>query len=214
MTAVGSGGPSSGRGTLLLADISGYTGFLGAVSEAHGEEMRTAGTIPAAYPVMTSLLDGIVERVVPPFVLSKFEGDAVFAFGPDDEAVPRGPAILACLQECYSAFVARLHEAKDLLWCSCTACSRINELDLKFVLHHGEYVAMSISGHEELMGHDVTVAHRLLKNHAADVIGTTGYALITDAATMSLEVPVEGATPVTEEYEHTGPIRAFVVELR
>jgi len=199
---------------LLLADISGYTGFLGAVSEAHGEEMRSSGQIPAAYPLMSSLLDGIVERVVPPFLLSKFEGDAVFAFGPEDEAIPRGPAILGCLQDCYTAFVTRLHQAKDLMWCSCSACSRINELDLKFVLHHGEFVAMSISGHEELLGHEVTVAHRLLKNHAPEVVRTTGYALITATAITSLDVPVEGATPVIEEYEHIGPVRAFVVELR
>jgi hypothetical protein len=199
---------------LLLADISGYTGFLGAVSEAHGEEMRASGEIPAAYPLMTSLLDGIVERVVPPFDLSKFEGDAVFAFAPDGAAVPRGSAVLGRLQDCYSAFVARLHEARDLMWCSCNACSRINELDLKFVLHHGEYVSLSISGREELLGHDVTVAHRLLKNHVTEVVRTTGYALITEAAIASLEVPIEGAVPVTEDYERIGPIRAFVVELR
>lgn len=57
------------RGALLLADVSGYTGFLQAVAGAHGEEMATMQELPAAYPLMTSLLNGIVTRLVPPFRL-------------------------------------------------------------------------------------------------------------------------------------------------
>ncbi len=66
-----------------------------------------AGTfVPGAYPLLTSLLDGIVERIVPPFVLSKFEGDAVFAFAPDDELQLRGPSVVSCLTTCYGAIAA------------------------------------------------------------------------------------------------------------
>jgi hypothetical protein len=69
-----------GRGTLLLADISGYTAFLQAVAQAHAADLAVGTFVPEAYPLLTSLLDGIVERVAPPFVLSEIEGDAVFAF--------------------------------------------------------------------------------------------------------------------------------------
>ena len=64
----------AGRGTLLLADISGYTAFLQAVAAAHAADMAAARFVPQAYPLLTSLLDGIVGRIVPPFVLSKLEG--------------------------------------------------------------------------------------------------------------------------------------------
>ena len=67
-------------GLFLLADISGYTGFLQAVGNAHGLDMSANGEVPPAYPLMSSLLDGIIGSVVPPFTLSKLEGDAVFAF--------------------------------------------------------------------------------------------------------------------------------------
>jgi class 3 adenylate cyclase len=205
--------PGAGRGTLLLADISGYTAFLEAVSGAHGEEMRVSGVVPPAYPLMTSLLDGIVEKIVPPFVLSKFEGDAVFAFAPDGPSALHGPGLLACLQACYAAFLARVADTRELLWCSCDACSTLNGLDLKFVLHHGEYVALSIAGHDELLGPDVTIAHRLLKNHAVEVASTRAYALLTEAAASHWEAPLQEAFLVTEEYEHMAPIRAYVFKL-
>jgi hypothetical protein len=205
--------PGAGRGALLLADISGYTAFLEAVGGVHGEEMRSTGVVPAAYPLMTSLLDGIVERIVPPFVLSKFEGDAVFAFAPDGEFALRGVQLLACLNACYAAFLARVAETRELMWCSCTACSTLNGLDLKFVLHHGEYVALSIAGHDEILGPDVTIAHRLMKNHAAALVEGSGYALLTEAAVRHFEAPLDDALPVTEEYEHVAPIRAYVFRL-
>jgi class 3 adenylate cyclase len=205
--------PGAGRGTLLLADISGYTAFLEAVGGVHGEEMRDSGVVPAAYPLMTSLLDGIVEKIVPPFILSKFEGDAVFAFAPDGELALRSVQLLACLNACYAAFLDRLADTRELMWCSCAACSTLSGLDLKFVLHHGEYVALSIAGHEELLGPDVTIAHRLMKNHAAALVGGSAYALLTEAAAGHSEVPLDDALPLTEEYEHVAPIRAYVFRL-
>ena len=205
--------PGAGRGTLLLADISGYTAFLEAVSGVHGEEMRASGTVPAAYPVMTNLLGGIVEMVVPPFVLSKFEGDAVFAFAPEGQFTLRGAEVLECMRACYAAFLARVADIRKLMWCSCTVCGTLDRLDLKFVVHHGEYVGLSIAGHEELLGPDVTTAHRLLKNHAADAVKTNAYALLTEAAARQLEAPLEEAFPVKEEYEHLGTVSAYVFKL-
>jgi hypothetical protein len=203
----------AGRGALLLADISGYTAFLEAVGEAHGEEMRDSGVVPAAYPMMTSLLDGIVEKIVPPFILSKFEGDAVFAFGPDGEFALRGVQLLESLNACYEGFLARVADTRELMWCSCTACSTLNGLDLKFVVHYGEYVALSIAGHEELLSPDVTIAHRLMKNHARAMVGGSAYALLTEAAVRRFEAPLDNAVPLTEEYEHVAPVRAYVFKL-
>ena len=44
-------------GSLLLADISGYTSFLQEVAAAHPEMTRPGAQVPPAYPVMSSLLD-------------------------------------------------------------------------------------------------------------------------------------------------------------
>jgi len=39
----------------------------------------------------------------------------------------------------------------------------MKNLDLKMVIHHGEYVIQKLGDHEELMGADVIVPHRMLK---------------------------------------------------
>jgi hypothetical protein len=205
--------PTVGRGTLLLADITGYTSFLKAVADAHAADMAAGTFVPTAYPLLTSLLDGIVEQVAPPFVLVKVEGDAVFAFASDGELDLRGRPLLDCLAACYGAYRARLEEADRLMPCTCDACRSISGLELKFVLHHGEFVVHSVAGHLELLGPDVTISHLLLKNHVAELIGCRGYALVTERAVAQLEVPLDGALPVTEHYEHYEPVQASVLTL-
>src|SRR5438093_935236 len=103
----------SGTGTLLLADISGYTAFLQAVAEAHAEDLRAGRFVPEAYPLLTSLLDGVVDRIAPPFEVSEVEGDAVFAFAAEGSLALRGPSVSAFLAGCYQAYRARLQTAMD-----------------------------------------------------------------------------------------------------
>jgi len=121
----------AGRGTLLLADISGYTAFLQAVAGAHAADMAAGRFIPKAYPLLTSLLDGIVGRIAPPFVLSKLEGDAVFAFAAEGELGVRGQSVVDCLTACYDAYRARLDEARGIMACTCDECLSIGGLELK-----------------------------------------------------------------------------------
>lgn len=201
------------HGTLLLADISGYTAFLQAVGTAHGEEMAEGGEIPAAYPLMTTLLDGIVERLVPPLTLSKTEGDAVFAFAPDADFLLRGQAVLDCMDDCYRAFREQLGSMDVAMTCRCSACGSGIDLDLKFILHVGDYVQQPIAGRPELLGPDVNAVHRLLKNSAREILGEGAYALLTAAATAHLDVPVESAASLTESYEHFAPIDAYAFTL-
>ena len=40
----------------------------------------------------------------------------------------------------------------------------MQSLDVKFVVHHGEFIRQKMSGREELAGRDVILVHRLLKN--------------------------------------------------
>jgi hypothetical protein len=127
------------RGALLLADISGYTAFLQGVADAHRALIIDAAEPPPAYAVLSHLLDTMVNSISPTFRLAKFEGDAIFATAAHD-AMPHGAAVLGCLRGCYSSFRDRLAAAGETWTCTCTACARIGSLDLKFVLHHGDYV--------------------------------------------------------------------------
>ncbi len=206
-------GIATKQGLLLLADISGYTAFLQAVSAAHGEEMAQTGVVPEAYPLMATLLDGIIDRLVPPLTLSKTEGDAVFVFAATEELPLHGRALLDCIEDCYRAFRDRVAEMEAATTCFCTACALGTGLDLKFILHAGSYVTHPIGGRQELLGPDVNAVHRLLKNHAAEAIGSRPYALFSAVAAAQFAVPTEAAALVTETYEHLAPIDCYVFGL-
>jgi hypothetical protein len=201
------------RGTFLLADISGYTSFLTGVADAHHALVFEADEPPAAYGFVSRLLDGIVSSVVPPFRLVKFEGDAVFVVADDPGTGIEGPALIACLRACNAVFRDGLAKANAASTCTCGSCSLITGLGLKFVLHHGEYVTQRIVGHEELAGPDVILAHRLLKNHARDLVGSRPYALVTDVALEALDTPADGMLAGTETYDDLAPIPVHVLAL-
>ena len=195
----------------MLADISGYTGFLQGVADAHRDLIIEADEPPPAYALLSHLLDTMLASLVPQFRLAKFEGDAIFAV--EAEPITHGEAVLECLRACYGSFRERLAAAGSQWTCTCEACARIGNLDLKFVLHHGTYVAQSIAGHEELLGSDVNLVHRLLKNHARELVGDAPYALVTAAAVHALDIPTERMTAGDESYDDMPPVSVFVLPL-
>ncbi len=201
------------QGALLLADISGYTGFLQGIAAAHAELVADPDDPPPVYSLLSGLLDTMAGVLAPSFEVMKFEGDAIFAVAPDGPESVRGDSVIACLRTCYAAFAERRGQGRAELTCTCNACALVDGLDLKFVLHHGDYVLQRILGREELAGPAVIVAHRLLKNHARDVVGAHPYALLTDAALAALEVPSATMDPLTETYDGIPPIQARVLVL-
>jgi hypothetical protein len=206
--------PGPANGPLLLADISGYTSFLAGVMDAHRDDAFADGNIPDAYLMMSALLDGILDRISPPFTLAKLEGDAVFACATDTAAVPHGEALMRCIDACYADFRARLGKAHEIWTCTCGSCARVDTLDLKVVLHVGTFFVHPIAGSMELAGPEVVVAHRLLKNGAAAAVGSGAYVLLTDAAARALGVDTSGAVGLVEEVDgsavatHVFPLRA------
>ncbi len=201
------------RGALLLADISGYTSFLQGIAEAHAELNAESEEPAPIYSLLSGVLDAMASDLDPAFTVAKFEGDAIFAVAVDGPGSVRGEAVTACLRACYATFATRLEEGRSALTCACNSCSLVNGLDLKFVLHHGEYVLQRILGREELAGPEVIVAHRLLKNHAHDVVGARPYALLTRAATAALDVPTTRMPEIAESYPGLPPIQGHLLVL-
>src|SRR6186997_3534876 len=94
----------AGERYLLLADISGYTGFMADVERVHGADF--APGVPAAYPMLAALLDTIVTGVEPDFAVVKLEGDAVFAAAPAASLDDQGDRVLMTVESMYREFVA------------------------------------------------------------------------------------------------------------
>ena len=200
----------AGERYLLLADISGYTGFMAGVEEAHGVDF-SAG-IPAAYSVLGDLLGAVIEGVAPDFALVKLEGDAVFAVAPAAGLDGQGDRVLEKLGEMYRAFTdgrTRAIRANDHV---CVACPAVALLDLKVVLHRGHAVRQTVGSGSDLLGPAVTVAHRLLKNTIRSRIGSRPYLFLTDAAATALGLSQVGLAH-REEYPDAGPIQGRIVEL-
>src|SRR5215813_4412107 len=140
------------HGYLVLADISGYTSYLAGVELDH------------AQGVLTDLLEVLVGQFKTLLTISKLEGDAVFGYVAEGQ-VTRGETLIEFVETSYMAFRDRLAIIQHNTTCTCNACRAIPSLDLKFIVHHGDYMLQRIVGIHELVGSDVNLVHRLLKNH-------------------------------------------------
>src|SRR3989442_15505112 len=132
------------QGYLVLADISGYTSYLAGVELDH------------AQGVLTDLLETIVASFKSLLTISKLEGDAVFGYVPESQ-VSRGETLIEFVEAGYMAFRDRLDGIRRRTTCTCDACRAIPSLDLKFIIHHGDYMTQSIAGIHELVGSDVNL---------------------------------------------------------
>ena len=109
------------------------------------------------------------------------------------------------IEGCYFAFRQRLMSIQQASICECSACALIPSLNLKLVAHHGTVVIHKVAGRSELVGSDVIMVHRLLKN----TISENAYAFISDAC---MDGPVSiprrwNATATSETYEHVGEVQ-------
>src|SRR4029078_4465633 len=123
--------------------------------------------------------------------------------------------LLDTIERCYFGFRRRRRDVRQATSCPCDACLRIPDLNLKFVVHTGPVVRQEMAGLEELIGRDVIVVHRLLKNTVGETTGATAYALLTDDCTtkMGLVPAALGMTPHTESYDIVGEIPGWVHDL-
>ena len=195
---------------LLLADISGYTGFMAGVELEHGVDF-SAG-VPAAYAVLSDLLDAVMGGLRPDFAVVKLEGDAVFEAAPAATLDGQGGRVLATVSSTYRAFIDARTAAIPSRDHVCTACPAVAHLDLKAVLHRGPTVRQSTALGSDLLGPAVTVAHRLLKNTVRDRIGPRPYLFLTDAAAIGLGLS-EAGLGHRESYPDVGEVAGRIIEL-
>jgi uncharacterized protein YndB with AHSA1/START domain len=187
---------------LVIADISGYTGFLAGAELDHAQD------------ILADLMATVVGALRPAFKLAKLEGDAAFVYT-ITEAVDAAQ-LQDMIERCYFGFQRRLRDVRQASTCECNACILVPKLDLKVVAHHGHVVRQRFGSWEELVGSDVIVVHRLLKNHIEQSTGLTAYAMYTEACTtaMGLHDPAAaGFLEHAETFEGVGEIRTWIRDL-
>jgi hypothetical protein len=126
-----------------------------------------------------------------------------------------GSMLLDTIERCYFGFRRRRRDVRQATSCECNACAQIPDLDLKFVVHHGVAMHQKVAGREELLGSDVIVAHRLLKNDVVEELGMKAYALISQACIEASDIePAElGMVSHTESYDRIGEVLAWAHDL-
>jgi hypothetical protein len=192
---------ASERSLLLIADIGGYTAYMGShrMSLAHAE-VNTA-----------RLLEKVISAA-PKFDLIEIEGDAAFLALPDnrsngDAAVAQTLQVAMAMHRAFH--LERQYVARNL--CPCNGCSQANNLKLKFVAHIGEVATQTIRHRRKLVGIDVIQVHRMLKNP----VEVPEYVLISERLYRTGDGrPMAGpAYEVEQELEGIGPTRAYFVDV-
>ena len=189
------------RTCFLIADISGYTGYLADVELDHAQD------------ILADLIGAVVTALRPNFRLAKLEGDAAFTFMTAETI--DGSMLLDTIERCYFGFRRRRRDVRQATSCACNACTRIPDLDLKFVVHHGTAIHQKVAGRQELVGSDVIVAHRLLKNEVVERLGIEAYALISQQCidASDLDPAALGMVQQTETYDRIGDVSGWVHDL-
>ncbi|WP_345061526.1 DUF2652 domain-containing protein [Leifsonia kafniensis] len=200
----------SGRAVLLIADIGGYTDYMSShrMSLAHAE-VNTA-----------RMLDKMIDAA-PGFDLIEIEGDAAFlsrqaqSREPDvcgTDARDPDPTVTEILQVAvamHRAFhLERQNVATNL--CPCAGCKEAGNLKLKFVAHVGDVATQTIRQRHKLVGIDVILVHRLLKNP----VTIPEYVLLSEELYLTDSSLLPGAVhEIAPELEGIGTVRAYFVDV-
>jgi len=180
------------KGFFILTDISGYTEFL------------TKSELDHAQDALQGLFDAQLAHIKHPFLISGFRGDAIFMYVPETN-ICASQTMLESLENLYFVFADTLRQMIFNTTCTC-----------QMVIHYGEYVIQKLGDREELLGADVIVPHRMLKNHVIEQTGIESYALFSEAAaeTLKLSELAYPLLPHVEAYEHIGEVKMQALDLR
>lgn len=179
------------RALLLIADIGGYTNYMSLhrFSLAHAQ-----GNIER-------LLEAVIDAA-PGLELVDVEGDAAFFSRAADEAAATHAT------EAAVAMHRSFHEERQRLaarnLCPCEGCRQAGELTLKVVAHLGDVATQTVRHRKTLVGPDVILVHRLLKN----TVPVPEYLLFSGELYRGGE-----ARPLEQELEGLGPVQTYFVDL-
>ncbi len=133
-----------------MPDISGFTRFIGETEIEHSTH------------IIKELLEIIVDENKLNMEVLEIEGDAVFfiRFG----NLPSASEIIEQAKTIFIKFHQHLLAYESRRICQCGACRTANKLTLKFVIHSGSVGSYHVKDHHKIIGKDVILLHRLMKN--------------------------------------------------
>ncbi|MBI4535322.1 MAG: DUF2652 domain-containing protein [Ignavibacteriae bacterium] len=184
---------------LLLADISGYTHFMreSPVASSHARQ------------IIVRLLKSLIDASAPPLTVAELEGDAVFFYATtsDDEIARIAIEVKDQMLRLFASFRTEARKLAEMKACECDACSNVEGLRLKQILHVGDVATERVNQFNKLFGVDVILVHKLLKNS----VPSDEYVLMTGQA-HAVIMDFHGLTPriLREKVEEFGIVDTVV----
>jgi hypothetical protein len=167
---------------IYIPDISGFTKFINETEIEHSQH------------IISELLEIIVDSNEINMSVSEIEGDAVLFFRKGDP--PNLDELLHQTFNIYKNFHSHIKLIERDTICRCGACSTVTNLGLKFIVHFGNLRELKVSKFNKIMGSDVILAHRLLKNN----ITQQEYILLTNNYINSQD---HNSNPKVQNFEKT-----------
>ncbi len=181
---------------ICIPDISGFTEFMSKVD------------FELSSKVIPSLLNKVIYSNTINLKVSEIEGDAVLFYKQGN--LPNIEDLIDQCKKFYVEFYKRLEELRQEYASHKSAFQIPKVLGLKIVLHYGDEIASAQVGNRiKLLGEDLIVAHRLLKND----IELDEYLLISDALVrqyqykaLNAEFDWAGLQQGSTHYNHLGEL--------
>ena len=142
------------------------------------------------------------------YAIKEIEGDAIFALSSEKSKQKLFKTTLKQIEKYADTF----YDVKDALIksppvCKCEFCSHVDLMSIKFIVHYGEYTLDKIGPIKSVVGKDVVLAHRLLKNS----VKSKSYVLMTEDALKLDKNYQEGMKDAhIENVEYFGEVRVGV----
>jgi hypothetical protein len=190
------------QGYLIIADITGYSKYLSETELEHAQE------------TLAALLRLLVDNTQFPLIISRLEGDAVISYGLQDKFF-LGQSLIEKIEDLYVIFRKAIDRLVLNNTCRCKACANISNLDLKFIIHHGIFGLQRINEHQELVGNDINLLHKLLKNSVKEEYELYGYALYTENVIQQLDIKNLAGSMIqhVEKVEFLGDVTVFIQDM-
>src|SRR3989442_15568390 len=181
------------EGSLVMADISGYTAFVADTEQEHSRE------------ILAELMEGISRSFGGKLTVDQVEGDALCCTTERTDV-----EVADWLRETFRLFHRRLRNIRTATTCPCRACATVQELGLKFVVHRGSYSRHEVAGRPQLHGADGNLVHRLLKNS----VPLHQYLLVTEAALAAWPDGFRSTLVPSPQRYDIGEVAAAYLDLR
>lgn len=179
-----------------VPDITGFTKFI------------STADIDFSTEVIPAILRKIIDANLLKMNVAEVEGDAIFFYKNG-----RLPSVVSVAKQCvhiYETFVHFIEKLKISRPEKYEKYLSNNQLGLKIIIHYGYSHQVKIKGRLKLLGEDVIIAHKLLKNN----IPESNYILLTDKYISKIKTSKqlhnyfhwEELFEGIEEYDHIGKV--------